>query len=379
MPQKPATPIVLPIDGPFKLLDWSGLIPFMGRANRSLADYNGLLRHLPNASMLLAPLTMQEAVLSSRIEGTLATMSEVLQFEAGELPTREARRHDIEEILNYREALRVATRDLTRRPFSLNLLLELHRVLLDGVRGQGKARGEFRRQQNYIGSLHAGRETIRFTPPEWSSLQGALDNWENYYHSDSPDPIVQLAVIHAQFEYLHPFLDGNGRLGRILVPIFLYERKLLQEPNFYMSEFIESNRDEYIDLLNQLGRSKDSWTNWVRFFLLGVEDQASRNTRKATAMLALYEELKKQFIEVTRSQYAIPLLDFVFSTPVFEPGQVTWPGTPPSKPTLTSMLAALHKADVLTMLRQGMGRRSYIWSLKPLIELAENRFTDGTT
>ncbi len=375
MTQRPAIPITLPLDQPFPLADWPILIPDMGRANRSLADYNGLLRHLPNASMLLAPLTMQEAVLSSRIEGTLATMSEVLQFEAGELPSHEARRHDIEEILNYREALRVATTRLHGRPFGLNLLLELHKVLLDGVRGQGKARGEFRRQQNYIGSIHAGRESVRFTPPEWTSLRHSLDNWEKFYHSDTPDPIVQLAIIHAQFEYLHPFLDGNGRLGRILVPIFLYEKGLLQQPNFYLSEFIESNRDEYIDLLNKLGEDKQSWTNWIRFFLLAVEDQATRNTRKATAMLALYESLKTRFIEVTRSQYAIPLLDFIFSTPVFEPNQVEWQVNTPSKPTLTSMLQALHEADVLTMLRQGLGRRSYIWSLRPLIELAENRFS----
>ena len=376
MAQKPAIPISLPLGSPFHLLDWTALIPDMGRANRSLADYNGLLRHLPNAGMLLAPLIMQEAVLSSRIEGTLATMSEVLQFEAGELPLHEQRRHDIEEILNYREALRLATRELPRRGFSLNLLLKLHKVLLDGVRGQGKARGEFRRQQNYIGSLNAGQETIRFTPPEWTLLKEALDNWEKFYHADTPDPIVQLAIIHAQFEYLHPFLDGNGRLGRILVPIFLYERELLQEPNFYLSEFIESNRDEYIDLLNSLDRSQRTWTNWVRFFLLAVEQQAIRNTRKAAAMLALYEKLKNQFLEITGSQYAVPLLDFIFSTPVFEPGQVVWSGKVPSKPTLTSMLMSLHDADVLTMLRQGLGRRSYVWSLKPLIELAENRFTE---
>ncbi len=206
MPQKPAVPSTLPLS----FTDWSSLVPLMGKANRHLADYNGMLRHLPNAAMLLAPLTVQEAVLSSRIEGTLATMSEVLQFEAGEYPQRESRRQDIEEILNYRSALQMATTELKRRPFSLNLLLQLHAVLLDGVRGQGKARGEFRRQQNYIGSIAGGKELIRFTPPEWQLLPAALSNWEKYYHADTPDPIVQLAVVHAQFEFLHPFLMGMG-------------------------------------------------------------------------------------------------------------------------------------------------------------------------
>jgi Fic family protein len=370
--RKPATPESLPI----RHLDWRALIPALGKANRSLADYNGMLRHLPNAAMLLAPLTVQEAVLSSRIEGTLATMSEVLQFEAGELPLQESKRQDIEEILNYRDALDVAKRELSHRPFSLNLLLKLHNILLQGVRGQNKARGEFRKQQNYIGSISGGKETIRFTPPEWHLLPKALDEWEKYYHGEEADPIVQLAVIHAQFEFLHPFLDGNGRLGRILVPIFLYEKGLLQQPNFYLSEYIEAHRDEYIDSLNALGSNDQAWTRWVEFFLVGVERQAERNARKAAAMLRLYESLKTQFIQTTRSQYAVPLLDFIFSTPVFQPGQVEWPMTPPSKPTLTSMLSALHREGILTMAREGAGRRSYIWALTPLIELAEQRFID---
>jgi Fic family protein len=369
---KPAVPELLPIAS----IDWTSLIPLMGEANRSLSDYNGMLRHLPHAAMLLAPLTVQEAVLSSRIEGTLATMSEVLQFEAGEPPAQESRRQDIEEILNYRDALELATKELEHRPFNLNLLLSLHKVLLRGVRGQNKARGEFRRQQNYIGSQSGGKDTIRFVPPDWSRLAGALDNWEKYYHSDDLDRIVQLGVIHAQFEFLHPFLDGNGRLGRILVPIYLFERGLLQQPNFYLSEFIEANRDEYIDLLNQLGKRKSAWTNWIRFFLNAVIEQARQNTAKATAMLLLYEELKHQFIEVTRSQYAVPLLDFIFSTPVFQPSQVKWNVNPPSEPTLRSLLIQLHRADVLTMVREGAGRRSYIWALTPLIELAERRFSE---
>ena len=368
---KPAVPLTLPL----KDIDWSGLITQIGAANRSLADYNGMLRHLPNASMLLAPLTVQEAVLSSRIEGTLATMTEVLQFEAGETPSGVARRDDIEEILNYREALAIATKALSRRPFNLNLLLKLHTTLLSGVRGQNKARGQFRRQQNYIGSLAGGKQTVRFTPPAWDRLPDALSNWEKYYHSDERDPIVQLAIVHAQFEFLHPFLDGNGRLGRILVPLFLYERGLLQQPNFYLSEYIEAHRDEYIDSLNGLGRSRHSWMNWIKFFLAAVEQQAGQNARKAAAMLDLYGTLKSRFLEETRSQFAIPLLDFIFTTPVFQAGQVHWTVTPPSRPKLTTMLLALHRAGLLTMVRKGAGTRPYIWALTPLIELAEKRFT----
>ena len=370
---KPAIPIKLPL----KFLDWSSLVAEIGQANRSLADYNGMLRHLPYAPMLLAPLTVQEAVLSSRIEGTLATMSDVLQSEAGEPPDGVARRADIEEIQNYRKALALATKALEKRPFNLNLLLQLHDVLLSGVRGQNKARGQFRRQQNYIGSLTGGgRQTIRFTPPEWQMLRAALDNWEKYYHAEEPDPIVQLAIVHAQFEFLHPFLDGNGRLGRILVPIFLFERGLLREPNFYLSEYIEDHRDEYIALLNGIGRTKTAWTTWVRFFLRAVDRQAEQNARKATAMLELYSGLKTEFLRVTRSQFAIPLLDFIFSTPIFQPGQVRWPSAAPSRPQLTTMLLALHRAGFLSIVRKGAGTRPYIWSLHSLIELTERSFAN---
>ena len=169
---------------------WIGLllIPAMGHANRSVAEYNGMLRRLPNSHLLLTPLRLQEAVLSSRIEGTLATMSEVLQFEAGAPPERESRRQDIEEILNYRSALNTAMQELATRPFSLNLLLKLHKQLMSSVRGHNKAPGEFRRQQNYIGSRISGVERVRFIPPDWMKLEHSLSNWEKYYHSDD-DPL----------------------------------------------------------------------------------------------------------------------------------------------------------------------------------------------
>jgi len=219
-----------------------------------------------------------------------------------------------------------------------------------------------------------GVESIRFTPPEPQLLPQALDNWEKYYHAKEKDPLVQLAVVHAQFEFLHPFLDGNGRLGRILIPIFLYEHGLLRQPNFYLSEFIEANRDEYIDRLNQLGQSDRAWTEWISFFLRAVVAQAAQNARRAEAMLALYQRLKTAFLETTRSPFAVPLLDFIFTTPVFQPNQVVWTGSVPSKPTLTSLLQTLHRAGHLTMVREGAGRRSYIWELSELIELSERSF-----
>jgi Fic family protein len=185
---------------------------------------------------------------------------------------------------------------------------------------------------------------------------------------------VQLAILHAQFEYLHPFLDGNGRLGRILIPIFLFDKGMLSQPNFYLSEYIEQNRDEYIERLNNLDTRKASWNQWCQFFLNAVAIQAERNTRKADAILALYEKLKTHFIEQTKSKFAVPLLDAIFSQPVFQGGQLQWKGGAPSKPTLGTLLDSLKTSGALFEYRRSEGRRASIWVLKELIELTENRF-----
>lgn len=365
----PATPKTLPI---LSRADWHSLIRDMGTANRALAEYNGMLRRLKNSDLLLAPFRLQEAVLSSRIEGTLATMSEVLQFEAGELPSKESRRQDIEEILNYRVALDTAVQELKNKPFGLNLLLKLHQILLTSVRGHNKAPGEFRRQQNFIGSRVGGVETVRFVPPEWTKLSAGFDNWEKYYHDDNDEPVVRLALLHAQFEFLHPFLDGNGRIGRILIPIFLYEKSLLSQPTFYLSEFIEEHREEYIERLNELGKTKTAWRDWTAFFLRAITAQAERNARKADQILALYESLKERFMRATNSRYAVPLLDAVFELQFFQASQLQWNGNAPSKPTLMTLLQALEAEKIISVWRDATGRRPAIWWLPELLRVVES-------
>lgn len=168
-------------------------------------------------------------------------MGEVLKFEAGEEPKEESKRLDIQEIINYRRALAAAVQELKTRPFNLNLLLKLHSILLDSVRGRSKARGQFRKTQNWIGPPGSKLEDAQFVPPRPEVLPEFMDNWEKYYHLDRPDSLVQLAVIHAQFEILHPFLDGNGRLGRLMVPILLFEKEILTRPMFYLSDLPPEN------------------------------------------------------------------------------------------------------------------------------------------
>jgi len=245
-------------------LDWSTLIPLLGPTAAAVARYDGTLAAIPNAAVLLSPLTTQEAVLSSRIEGTQATMGEVLTFEArGDSPgLSEERRNDIREVLNYRAAMRMAEKMLADVPLSQRVIREAHKVLLDGVRGQGKAPGEYRRLPNWIGPAGCTVEQARFVPISADKLPDAMSAWERYLHADAPDRLVQLAIVHAEFEALHPFLDGNGRLGRMLVPLFLWQNGLIQRPMFYLSAFLEAHRDEYYERLLAVSRD-DDWDRLV--------------------------------------------------------------------------------------------------------------------
>jgi Fic family protein len=366
---KPVVPQFLPHQD----VHWEPLIPLIGAANRGLAHYDGTLYGVPNPAVLLSPMTTQEAVLSSRIEGTQATLGDVLKFEAGEEPKQESRKFDIEEINNYRQALRHAEKALKKKPFHLNLLLELHAILLDSVRGRDKGRGRFRTVQNWIGEPGTLIEKAAYIPPEPSGVVPLMDNWEKYYHMDRPDPLVQLAVVHAQFEIIHPFLDGNGRLGRILIPLYLFERKILRQPMFYLSGYLETHRDNYIAALRDLGKSEGAWNRWISFFLQALIDQANQNSEKARAIMDLYVRLKERVIELTHSKFAVPMLDILFVRPVIRSSEFSEHKGMPSKPMISSMLSVLKKEGILKTLRPASGRRSEVLALAQLINLAEGR------
>lgn len=365
---KPFTPQLLPL----RDVEWEPLIPLIGPANRALAQYDGVLYSLPNPEVLLSPLTTQEAVLSSRIEGTQATLGEVLKYEAGEEPQQESKRQDIQEIMNYRRALYAAEAELPSRPFTLNLLLKLHSELLDSVRGRNKARGQFRKTQNWIGPHDSTINQAYFVPPKPEILPEYLDNWEKYYHMERPDTIVQLAVLHAQFEILHPFLDGNGRLGRLIIPIYLYEKRILSRPMFYLSSYIDEHRDAYIERLRALGKTRNSWNEWIKFFLTGITVQAGANHRKARQVLDLYDRLKQEVIKKTHSQFAVPLLDRIFARPIFQSSHLEGSNMP-SKAMIMSLVSQLKQTGMLKVVRQGSGRRAQVLALAELVNLCEGR------
>ena len=364
---KPCIPEKLPIQN----INWELLIPLIGESNRELAYFNGILFGINNPDVLLSPLTTQEAVLSSRIEGTQATLGEVLKFEAGETPKIESRRHDIDEIINYRTAMRMAEKELQTRPFNLNLLKKLHRILLDGVRGNNKARGEFRTTQNLIGLPGATLDTAQFVPPIAQLLPEYLDNWEKYWHLDRPDPLVQLAIIHAQFEILHPFLEGNGRLGRMVIPLFLYEKKILSQPEFYISGYLEDHIGEYVQRLRSICVDSDGWDKWISFFLKALVEQAKANSIKAQAIIHLYEKLKKQFIELTHSQFAVILLDQMFKQPIFPSSIFNEISGMPTRTAVLTMLNKLKSEKLLKVIRPSSGRQPQVLALAELINVCE--------
>lgn len=351
-------------------LDWLKIIPYISPASAALARYDGLLTSIPNPAVLLSPLTTQEAVLSSRIEGTQATMGEILEYEAKGAsedlsPKKEA---DINEVLNYRRAVWEAVESLKKLPLCQRVIKEAHRKLLEGVRGYNKAPGEYRKIQNWIGPDKL-IEHARFIPISAEKLVEGMNNWEKYIHNKIPDQLVQLAILHAEFEALHPFLDGNGRIGRMFVPLFLYKTNLIQSPMFYISAYLEANREEYYARLQAVS-GDNNWTDWCVFFLKTIKIQADNNQEKAQSILKLYEEKKKQIITLTRSQYAIHSLDFIFERPIFKSSAFVGCGSIP-KPTATRVLAVLRENGVLKTLVEGKGRRAAVYAFSELLNICE--------
>ena len=352
-------------------LDWSALIPLIGPAAAAVARYDGTLAAAPSPDILLSPLTTQEAVLSSRIEGTQATMGEVLEFEAGQEPESPARRDDIREVLNYRTAMRQAEEMLKRLPLSQRVIREAHRALLAGVRGESKAPGEYRRVANWIGPPGCTIDEATFVPIGADLLADAMSVWERYIHQDAPDRLVQLAVLHAEFEALHPFLDGNGRLGRMLVPLFLWQRGLIRKPMFYISAYFEARRNAYYDGLLAVSRD-DDWTGWCRFFLEAVRAQAEENLTKAQDIIDLYDDLKRRVADSIRSRYAIHALDWIFVHPIFRASDFAATAGLAGR-TAHRILNALCEGGILRVIKPGSGRRATVLVFPALLNIAEGK------
>ena len=256
-------------------------------------------------------------------------------------------------------------------PLSQRVVKGVHEVLMQGVRGQNKSPGEYRRIANWIGAPGCTIEQARFVPASAERVADAMSAWENYLHSSVPDLLVQLAILHAEFKAIHPFLDGNGRLGRLLVPLFLVEKNLLSSPNFYISAYLESHRDEYYERLLAVSRD-DDWTGWCEFFLTALIQQAESNQSKALRILELYRTKKDWIAELTHSHHAVRALDWFFSRPIFKASDFV-AGAEIPKPTASRILRLARDRGLLIELRASSGRRPAILAFPELLNIAEGK------
>lgn len=352
-------------------LDWAALIPSIASAHRAVGQFDALLRSIPNPNLLLPAMQAREAVLSSRIEGTQTSLSELLLYEADpyEGDEREARFADMQEVVNYRRALDFATDQLNHLPLCNRLIRGAHEVLMQGVRGRDKEPGQFRRSQNWIGPPGSEIEQASYIPCPIEHLDEALTRWELFLHQDFEDPIVQLALIHAEFEAIHPFLDGNGRVGRMTLPLFLYSKGLIGGPYLFLSEYLESNRNEYYRRLLAVSQAGD-WDGWCLFFVRAVAEQADHDQSRAQATLDLYDELKNAMPEMTKSPYGVRALDWIFTHPHFLlSGFIKHADIPQA--SARRIVRAFCDEGLLSEVRPGRGRRSGLFAFSRLLNLSD--------
>ena len=355
---------------PPRNLNLAALMPLAGPATAALARYDGQLSVAPNSSILLAPLREREGVLSSRIEGTQATVGDVLLFEAGKNPDSPRQRDDFTEVVNYRKAMGMAENMLEKVPLCQRVIRAAHRVLMSGARGENQAPGEYRRHQNWIGPPGCKMEQATFIPVPADKLPDAMGAWEKFIHADhAPDLLIQAAILHAEFEALHPFLDGNGRMGRMLIPLFLWQRGLIHRPVFYVSAYFEARRDLYYERLLAVSRD-DDWTGWCQFFLKAARVQAEENLAHIGKIFALYEAMKS-VPEIARAHSGIQALDWIFERPIFRNADfIARAGMAPL--TARRLIGALTERGILTVRAPARGRRSAILAFPELLAIAEN-------
>jgi len=311
MSKNPFSPSKLP-----PKISYGNLVSEIARANKSLGRLDALLFQLRNPRLLSRTMVTREAVLSSQIEGTQVTLNEVLEKEAQNVKKEETSEdRDFREVINYRLALQHGIKELESRPLTENLIKELHAILLQSARGKNRAPGEFRRKLVYIGNPGAPIEEASYVPPLPGAIPELFSDFERFIHSDEKEILVQIGIAHYQFEAIHPFEDGNGRIGRLLISLLLYQKKLLSYPFIYLSEFFEEHRREYYDLL--LGVSeKEDWESWLKFFLRGIDVQAQKAQETSKKILDLHSSLNLRVVEFN-SKYAHQFLDELFSNPYF--------------------------------------------------------------
>ncbi len=304
-------PSPLPPDPPIQF--GRNLPKLLSQSDRALARLDSLGDILPNVDLFIAMFVRKEAVLSSQIEGTQASLEDLFQYESGQSPEKV---NDVDEVVNYIKALNYGMERLDTLPMSNRLIREIHEVLLKGVRGSKKTPGEFKRTQNWIGPPGSTLADASFVPPPSHEATKAMGELEKYLHLDSDFPaLINCALIHYQFETIHPFLDGNGRIGRLLITFYLYWKEILHKPLLYLSYFFKKNRQEYYDRLTMV-RNSGNYEQWLDFFLRGVTEVSDLAIETAKKILELQTNHRNLLWQKKMSSpLAVGLLEKLFYTP----------------------------------------------------------------
>jgi len=287
----------------------------LSKADRSLARLDGVITVLPNPNLFIAMYVKKEALLSSQIEGTQASLEGILEFEADLIPKENL--DEIKEVINYVRALNHGIERLKELPMSLRLIKEIHKTLLEETRGAHRNPGEFRKSQNWIGPPGFPLSEAIFIPPPPDLVIPAMGELEKFLHQESNiPPLVKIGLIHAQFETIHPFLDGNGRIGRLLITFYLFWKEILSKPLLYLSFYLKKKRQEYYDLLMKV-RTEGAWEDWIKFFLTGISETSEEAAKSAREIIQLKEKLVAELYKSSiASIYAVRLIDLLFETPL---------------------------------------------------------------
>jgi len=358
---------------PPREIDYGRLMQPLLKATDALARYDQMLKNMHNSEILLAPLRNQEAVISSRMEGTISTMDEILQYEADHDASDEDNtendvnvRSEVIETILYQRALRLAQKSIEDGYLlSPSFIKTLHQRLLSFGRGAKKSPGEFKNEQNYLADKN--KKNILFVPISPEKLQDGMDKLFTYIEETNHPELLKTGITHIEFEALHPFKDGNGRIGRMLITLMLWKSGVISEPHFYISGYLEDNKDQYIDTMREVSNN-DDWEGWCEFFLVAVEQQAINNLTIAENIKNLYEEMKKTFSELLSSKWSTQVLDFVFTNPVFRNSRLTTQsGIKPASAARCSRL--LLENGLIATVREAAGNRSALYAFEPLMEL----------
>ncbi|WP_306114656.1 Fic family protein [Roseovarius sp. MMSF_3305] len=340
-------------------------------ALQNLTRYDEQLKHLQNSELLLAPLRQRDAVVSSRMEGTISTLEEVLRLEASENARRTegTARNETLEVALYARALSQAEDQIrSGHPISEMLIKNAHRTLLSAGRGAKQRPGEYKEEQNYIGDKAQRR--VDFIPISPEDLPDGMRRFIDFIRNDKQHHLIRTAIAHAEFEALHPFEDGNGRVGRMLIPLMLWEYEILSAPHFFVSDYFERNKDSYIQRMRDISDS-NSWSAWCSFFLSGLSAQAEKNMDTVGKIQTHYEATRERFREVLRSQYFHSAVDYVFNSPVFWNNHFVEVADGP-KSTLRNFTPRLVQEGLLDTIVPPSGRAPGLYAYSSLLRILED-------